>query len=436
MVQKRTSLLQEASVRRWLGAVQQEALLRNSVYLMLNTGTMGLFGFVFWIIVAHLYRPSQIGIASTLISCMNFIAYLSLLGVNSTFIRFLPKSKTRNEQIDTGLALVLLGALFAGAAFVLFAPSFAPKLTVVQQNIVFAAGFVVLCVGAAINLVTDSIFVAYRSAGYNLFVDGFVAGSIQLALPLLLVGVGSYGVFAAQGVAAASAALISVIYLMRKFAYRPKLTISRSVISKIKHYSAASYTTSLMAVLPTVILPVIILNKLGAASAGYYYLASMMANVLFAIAYAIAQSLFAEGSYDEERLSTLLKRSAKFLGITIVPASVVLALIGPFVLEFLGKTYGTNSSHVVIVLAASGPLVAASALGCVVLSVTKRMRSLIFVNTVYMITVCFSAYLLAQRGLVWVAGAWLIGHAVEAIVVYAVLAAQHQRLAVRVRMPA
>jgi len=95
---------------------------------------------------------------------MNVMAYISLLGVNSTFIRFLPRSKTRNQQINTGLILVILASIIVAAAFAIFAPLyFAPKLNVLHTNLAFGLTFVVLCIGNSVNLVTDSIFIAYRA---------------------------------------------------------------------------------------------------------------------------------------------------------------------------------------------------------------------------------------------------------------------------------
>lgn len=52
-------------LRSKLRAVYRDALFRNSLYLFLTTVTMGFIGFIFWIIVAHFYRPSQVGIASS-----------------------------------------------------------------------------------------------------------------------------------------------------------------------------------------------------------------------------------------------------------------------------------------------------------------------------------------------------------------------------------
>lgn len=396
------------------------------------------FGFIFWLLVAHLYRPDQVGIASTLISAMNVMAYISLLGVNSTFIRFLPRSKTRNQQINTGLILVILASIIVAAAFAIFAPLyFAPKLNVLHTNLAFGLTFVVLCIGNSVNLVTDSIFIAYRATGYNLLIDGFMGSGSQVILPVVFISLGAFGIYAAQGIAAVVAMIASIYFLTRKFKYVPRFTIDRTVLKEIKRFSLFSYSSSLIEILPTIILPIVILDKLGAAAAGYYYLAMMMANVLFTVAYSISESLFAEGAYDAGKLHALIKRATKFMTIGLLPACVLMGLLGPTLIGIFGRSYSLHARDTIIVLAASGPTVAAFALANVILSITKHLRALVVINVVYTLSLCVLALLWVHKGLAWVAAAWLVSHALGSLVGFGFIGYQRLARALRVaRTPA
>jgi O-antigen/teichoic acid export membrane protein len=367
---------------------------------------------------------------------MTFIAYLSLLGFNNTFVRFLPKSKNRNQEIDTGLVSVALASAVVGGLYTLFIPNFVPRFAVLHQNVLFGLGFVLFCIGAAINLVTDSIFVAYRSAGYNLLIDGVLASAVLLILPVSLISLGAYGIYAAQGSAAFLAMILSIAFLIKKFHYRPGLKINQTVLRKVVHYSFGNYAGNLFTILPTIIVPIIILNKLGAAPAGYYYLAFMMANILFAISYAVAQSLFAEGSYEEVELWSLIKRTSIFLAILIIPASLILAGLGPLVLNIFGKTYGEHSAKVIIILASAGPLMAACALGTVIMRITNHIRAIVLINFFYSLMICGLALLWAHRGLAWIAGAWLIGQGITAVIIFVALGLQYRQHQANARMPA
>ena len=373
---------------------------------------MATFGFVFWLVAAHFYKPEQVGIASTLISSMNFIAYFCLLGFNSTFIRFLPHSKKRNEQIDTGLILILLTTIIVASIYVIAAPSFAPKLDLLHQHPIFGIAYVILCIGATINLVTDSVFIAYRAAVYNFFIDGVAGSSIQLLLPIALVSLGAYGIYAAQGIAATCAMVLSIIFMIKRFQYHPQLKINKTVLSEVLHYSFGNYIASLLNTAPTIILPIIVLDKLGAAPAGYYYLAFMMANVLYSVSYAVAQSLFAEGSTNEEDLKRLVRRAAKFTYALVIPASIGLVVLGPILLSFFGHTYSVHSKDLLYVLSAAGPVMGGVGICSIIMRITKRTKALVATNAIYLIVTCGSGLLWIHRGLVWAGAAWLLGQVV------------------------
>jgi len=74
---------------------------RNSIYLMLSTGVMAVFGFFFWIINVRLYSAEQVGIGTTFISIMTLISSFSILGLGSELIRYLPTSERKNKKINT-----------------------------------------------------------------------------------------------------------------------------------------------------------------------------------------------------------------------------------------------------------------------------------------------------------------------------------------------
>lgn len=410
-----------------LRTLYADNLFKNSFYLMLNTGVQAALGFIFWIISAHFFTPDQIGIAASLISAMTLISYFSLLGFNTTFIRFLPNSANRDKEINTGLLLSISAAFIIGIVYVLIVPYIAPRLGIIHENIFYAAGFIILVALAAINLLTDSIFVAFRGAQYNLLIDGGIMGTIKMLLPLVFVGLGAYGVFLASGSAAAVAMVASIFFLATKFDYRPRLSIDKETLGKVFHYSFSSYVSNLFSMIPTLVLPILIIDRLGAAESGYYYLAFAVANLLYAIAFAVSQSFFAEGSYAEVALWKLFKRSLLILGAIMIPAATILAILGPFVLEVFGKSYITGGSQVVVILSLAAPAVAAYAMGSTLLRIGNRIYAVVTVNLIYLLSICTFAFLWVGRGLVWVAIAWLLGNVVTAIVSFLFVLYSHWR---------
>jgi O-antigen/teichoic acid export membrane protein len=405
-------------IRRAWGHFLHDHLFRNSIYLMLTTGIMGLFGFFFWIICTHIYTPEQIGVGTTLISAMTFISFMSLLGFNSTFVRVLPTSNNRDKEINTGSILVISAAALMAVGYILIAPRLTPALSVVHDNLWYALGFVAAVALASINSLTDSIFIAYRAAQWNFITDGIVMGGTKLLLPFVFVTLGAYGVFASAGLAASLGMVASILALMVRFNYQPQLKVSGQALRDVFNYSFTNYIANLINIAPTQFLPIIVIDHLGASTAAYFYLAFMMINLLYTVSTSVSQSLFAEGSYNEHDLRNLLKHSVKILAAIMLPSAIILGALGPYVLDLFGKSYSTGGSAVLVLLALAAPAVGAVSIGSTLLRIMRKVKTLIFINMVYAVTTLGLALYWIKGGLVWVAFAWIIGNVVAAALAF------------------
>ena len=403
-------------MRSRLEMVRQDHLLQNSFYIMLSTATMGVLGFLFWVLNARLFNPGQIGLATTLISAASLISYASLLGFNTTFVRFLPTSNDRDAEINTGLTFVFGAALVVSAGYLVVAPALVPSLRFVIDNPWFATGFILLTAGNAVNLVTDSFFVAFRAAKYNFLIDGVIQGATKLAFPILLVGLGTYGIFAASGFASVIAVTVSFWFMTRTFDWKPKARISLPVVRMVWGYSAANYLANLLNILPILILPLILLGSRGAADAGFYYVAFQIANLLNAVAYAVSQSLLAEGSYGEESIGALAARSARVQVVTMVPVTLALVLVTPLLLAVFGPDYRAHGTTTLRVLLVASPVVAFNTWTSALLRLTKQLGALIWSNVAYAVVMCGLAALWVDKGIAWVGGAWLIGNLASGVI--------------------
>ncbi|MDB5238947.1 MAG: polysaccharide biosynthesis protein [Candidatus Parcubacteria bacterium] len=396
----------------------EDNLFRNSIYLMLTTGTMGGFGFFFWLVCTHIFTPSQIGVSTTLISAMTLISFVSLFGFNSTFVRFLPSSQNRNKEINTGSIIVMGAAALISIAYIILIPYITPSLGIIRENVWYSIGFVIMVTFAAANSLSDSIFIAYRAAQYNFLTDGIIISVAKLLLPFVFIGVGAYGIFAASGLAVSIGMLVSFTLLYIKFGYRPEIRIDKEILQKVLHYSFTNYLANLFSIVPTSILPIIIIGRLGADAAGYFYLAFMIINLLYTVSASVSQSLFAEGSYSEKSIRDLIKGSLKIMVFLMLPAGLILAFFGPDILRFFGKSYSSGGSEVIALLALAAPAVAAFNIGSVLLRIRHQMYALVITNVVYAGVVAFLAVFWANKGLSWIAIAWLVGNLVAAIIAF------------------
>jgi O-antigen/teichoic acid export membrane protein len=406
------SLLIRAGEQARAGRVRLKSdhLLYNSFYLALTTSTMGVLGFLFWLLNARLFNASQIGEATLLISATSLISYLSLLGFNNTLIRFLPTAEDPVAQINTGLLLCFGASMVLGSLYVLGLPIFAPSLTFIRDSPWYAIGFVFLTACSAVNLLTDSVFIAYRKAQYNFVVDGVIQSGSKLSLPLLLVGLGTFGIFASAGIASGLAVLFSLYFMKRALNYRPAFQVKLESLRSALSFSAASYVSNLLNLIPLLVLPVIVLDTLGAASAGYYFLAFQMANLLYSVAFAVTESLLAEGSQHEVDLKRLARHSATVLGILIPFGGLLLAGSSHWLLLLFGRSYSQHATTALMVLGIAAVAVTTNVWASAMLKVTKQLSAMICANVMYAVVIIGLAAAWAHRGLVWVALAWLLGN--------------------------
>jgi O-antigen/teichoic acid export membrane protein len=77
----------------------QDKVLRNSFFLMVSTLLMAGLGFVFWVVVARLYSPAEVGLATSLIAASTLIAYVSQLGLNNTLVRFRAPGAAHSAEV-------------------------------------------------------------------------------------------------------------------------------------------------------------------------------------------------------------------------------------------------------------------------------------------------------------------------------------------------
>jgi O-antigen/teichoic acid export membrane protein len=397
-----------AWVEKTVDALRTDHLTRNSAFILLTSATMAGLGFVFWLVSTRLYTPQDVGVGGTLISASSLLAYASLLGCNQMLVRALPGSGDRSRELDTGVVLVAAATTVTATAYVAVVPAHVPALSFLHESPLLATGFVVLSVTGAVNLLTDSAFVAFRRAGWNVVVDGLVQGGTKLLLPLGLVALGGYGLFAASGAAGLVAAACSVALLARKFAYRPRLRVSGAVVRDQLAFSSSAYLAHLLDMAPAMVLPVLVIRARGAEEAGVYFIAFQVAGLLYAATYAVAQSTFAEGAYAEAAPALLARRSARLLVATLLPASAALAALSPFVLQPFGDAY-TRGAGTLALLSLSAPAVGVCAWTAALLKLTGQLRALTLSSLAHAVGTCGLAWLWADDGVTHVALAFLVG---------------------------
>ncbi|HSW65812.1 MAG TPA: oligosaccharide flippase family protein [Bacillota bacterium] len=389
------------------GRFQRDSLFQNSVYLMLSTAVMAGFGFVFWIIAARIYSPTDIGFATALISATILLSNFGMLGFSAALVRYLPKSDKRNNLINSSIIIVSTATILISGGYLLGIGHFAPAFRELTQNFSYGVLFVIFMVMVSVNTLTDSVFIAYRASKYNLIVYTYF-GIVKVALPLLLVSYGRYGIFFAYTGSVVVSLLLSLYFMRKHFAYHFDWTLEKKASLEMGRFSLANYVATFMSGLPTLIMPTLIVNRLGASQSAYYYMASTIAGLLYVIPTATAQSLFAEGSHDEEQIGSFVKSASKLIAVLLIPAILVLVIFGKYILLIFGKTYSAHSMQLLQILAITGIFMSINLIGTSVMKVRHQIKELVLVNFGYLVATLLLTALLLPKGAIG-AGLALMG---------------------------
>ncbi len=400
---------QEAGTAALVSRLRTDHMLRDSLYLILSSGLQAALGFTFWIIAARLFSAADVGRAGSLIAATVLIAYVALLGLNSTLVRYLPTAPDRDALITAGFLLVAGCGAGIGLLYVVLTPVLAPRLAFVEHQPALAAGFVLLTAAAAINLLTDSVFVASRKAACCALTDGGVGGVTKVVSGVILAGTGAYGLFCASAGGFAAAALASLVLMTTALKWRPSLRRPFRTLRPLLRFSGASYAGNVLNLLPTLVVPLIVLDRLGAPSAAYYFVAFQIATLLYSAAYAVEQTFLAEGSHADVDWRELLRRSRRLLMALCLPACLVLVVTAHWVLLAFGTRYSQHGTPSLILLAVAAIPIGACNWLWTMLRLSGRLRVIIVSSAAYAIAICGLAWLLAPHGLSALTAAWPIG---------------------------
>jgi O-antigen/teichoic acid export membrane protein len=381
---------------------------------MFNSGLTGVLGLVYWVVVARLYPAGSVGLAAALISSATLLSFIGSLGLGYGLVRFLPDAGVRSSVLINSVFTLSAGtSVVIALVFLAGLDLWSPALLPVREHPIFLLSFVAFVPAATLAGLLDQTFVGLRRAGFTLAKGGIFNLGRVLAAAMLSAAFGVFGIFVSWGLAL-GAALAAGLFLLLPRAwsgYRPKPSLSRQVINELMHFSFVNYVSQGLWATPVWILPIIVVNLLGAQANAYFYMSWVVSSFLFAVPLAISMSLFAEGSHHEDRLATHLGGSLKLMILLLVPAMAVLFLVADKVLLIFGDEYSKAGGRLPLVLVASTFPMGLNLLYLGAARVERRFKDIILVaSSVAIGTLGLSYILLPWLGILGTGLAWLASH--------------------------
>lgn len=303
--------------------MRMDPLYKNSVSIMLTAFATSGFGLIFWILAAKLYPIKDVGIATAMISSIIMLVILSGLGLDFSLVRFFPNYVDKSSALSTCIIITTIFALIFGIIFILGLDLWSQELCLLKSKIAVIY-FIILAANSIQNL-SQNAFIAMRRAEIN-FIESLILGS-RVVILFPLASLGAIGILGAYGISFILANFIA-LGIFAKFNITPVIKIDVRFLKEISHFSAGNYFSALLASIPNLIMPILVLNILGASETARYYIAFSIASLLSTIPTAISTSLFVEGSHGAPLRKTFFK--------SILAASFILVL-GVMLLEFFGS---------------------------------------------------------------------------------------------------
>ena len=319
-----------------------------------------------------------------------------------------------------------MGGLFAGSLCIVLAFSLAgagiavlvireivPKFSLLETSVLLSMIVILLVVGITLNGLMDATLMAFRK-GHYILVRSVIVNGPRVCLLLIVVGLGLRGILGVYTIMLVVGVMysisISVWRLMRFESFRPTL----GEIRKHLHFAAANYFGGMFGVLPGTLLPIIVLAKVGASDAAFFYMPMQIAVFLNLITSSTAQALVAEASQTDNASAQRkdFEKAVAHLFQLLVPAALLLSTAGWAILWLYGSAYVENGYSVLVLLCIASMFVGLNWLGETWLNVEKRSRAYFIMNGLTALCVVAGAYGLSSYGLIGVAAGWLVGECV------------------------
>lgn len=317
-----------------LPAALHERLMVNAGALMVSSVVTGVLGLIYWIVAGRLFDPSDVGRASALISTSTMLASIACLSLGGAYQRFLPLAGRRSvAALLGGLGLTAVTGLVLGAAF-----AWSPMADRLLHDTTGRLLFPVMVVIFGVFALTDAILTGLRLAPSVAMKN--ISASVLKIIPLLLLsaGVAATGIVVSwTGVSLVVGAAFVVIAL--RAAARRRGPSALPPARELLSFQGAFLAMMLVSSATPLVLPLLVVNRLGTAENAYFNLAWTMCTATGLLRAAAASAFIVEASAPGADRPALLRRILPVYGGVALLTAAGLAIAGPMVLAAAGPEY-------------------------------------------------------------------------------------------------
>jgi O-antigen/teichoic acid export membrane protein len=375
-------------------------------------------GFAYWWVAARQFSPESVGFASAAISAMTLLGTFCMLGLGTLLIRELPRQPGQEAAlISAALLTVAIAGGCIGLLFALGVPSLSTNLQPLRASVPTVALFAVGVSLATANLVLDQVLIGLLRGDLQLWRNTLFAGAKLAALTAVgfwLSQRGGLTIYAtwALGDALSLAALAGYAILKGKQIIRKSLP-QWGLLRKLGPSALQHHLLNLLLIGPNFALPVLVTVLISATMNAWFYVAFLVADVVYVIPQALVMALYAVSSAQPH----VLVRKARFAmglavitcvfanGVLLFGSRQVLGLFGPgyaeqgvWSLRFLIKDLYIAICRIQDRIAkALLPLTGGALLELGLAALGARLGGISGLSLGWLIAVCIEAVLMSRR---------------------------------------
>jgi Na+-driven multidrug efflux pump len=253
------------------------------------------------------------------------------------------------------------------------------------------------------------VFVALRRADTTL-VQNLISG-VRVPVLLFIGALGTIGILYALNIAFIFSLVFGTYYLIN-YGFSLKPTFDIVSLKKIFSYSIGNFVSIIISILPNSILPILIINLLGAEETAYYFVAYSFYSLVYMIPFGVSTSLFVEGS-NRLPLKENIKKSMKFIMVLLLPVILFVVLFGDKLLLIFSEEYSIQSFDLLRLLAISTFFYSFVMIFASMMMVQKKLKIMnVFTCTNAFLIIVLGYVFLQQFGLIGLGYAWLAANVI------------------------
>jgi len=334
----------------------RDPLYRNAYALTVSTVVSGALGIVYWIVAASFYETRDIGLNSAAISTMALLAGISQLNLVIVLPRFIPEAGRATSRLIAGSYLVVssLGLGVAGL-YLLGSTWWNIDQGILGTDNAFKFWFVISIPLWSVFVLEDSVLIGLRKAIWVPVENiTFSIGKIALLI-FFSTSFASHGVYLAWTLPVL--VLVGPVnwFIFRKFVPQHVVATQHQQTSnpfrKLGAFVVGDYISGLLALATTTLLPLMVVNLLGAKENAYFYVVWVISIALDTVAVNLSSSLIVEATNNQARLAYYVRDILLHMARFLLPISLLVFLFAPVILSVFGGTYAAEGTALLRLLA-------------------------------------------------------------------------------------